>query len=61
MTVFHWSTAVPLVFIVPAVLTGVILWLAALKLLDHPLFEELGRFMAKGRQVVRARLSPSVG
>lgn len=52
MTAFHWSAAVPASFVALAVGAGVVLWLIALKLLDHPLSEEIGRFVHKGRQVV---------
>ena len=50
MVAWHWSAAVPFPQLAAAVGTGVALWLATLKLLGHPLAEELGRVVATGRQ-----------
>ena len=52
MMAYNWSPSVPIQLVALAVGTGIILWLVALKLLDHPLSEEIGRFISKGRQAV---------
>ena len=52
MFAFQWSTTVPLPLVATAVVSGIGLWLVALRLLNHPLSEELGRFVHKGRQAV---------
>ncbi|MGI4794473.1 MAG: oligosaccharide flippase family protein [Janthinobacterium lividum] len=52
MLAFGWSAAVPILFVLASVVVGVILWLITLFALAHPLAEEIGRFINKGREIV---------
>lgn len=50
MLTFDWSAATPVPLVALSVCTGIILWLIALRLLSHPLSQEIGRFVVRGRQ-----------
>lgn len=52
MLVYDWSPSLPIQFVGLAVVVGVALWLVALKVLAHPLAEEIGRFVNKGRRII---------
>ncbi len=47
MVVFRGSPAVPVIYVVAAIASGVALWLAALWLLRHPLFYEIATALRK--------------
>ena len=59
MLVYGWSAATPVPLVGLSVALGIGLWLIALYLTGHPLWEEIDRYLAKGRQVFgRARRAP---
>lgn len=52
MVTFRWSPDVPILLVGLSVVSGVGLWLVSLKLLDHPIAEEIGRFVSRGRRAL---------
>ena len=52
MTTQGWSASAPIPLVALAIGIGFGLWLVALKLFNHPVWEEIGRFVLKGRQML---------
>ena len=53
MTAYHWEPTTPISLVALAIAAGGCLWLVALKLLRHPLWEELSHFINKGLRAFR--------
>lgn len=50
MSIYHWSPATPASLVLSAIAAGIVAWLAAIRLTDHALADELVTLLRRGRE-----------